>query len=105
MRESRYRTFTNEHQQLSAKAAENPYPFETRLMTSALHHLGSQTAEKHLSNVVAGVKRGGASRPTPMGWLGKQRRYQAEAIYVSTPHRSRFAFDEEESLIVVQSRG
>ena len=54
-----------------------------RLMTSALQQYGTQIADKHVSNVVAGVKRSGATRPVPLGWLGKQRRYQAEAVYVS----------------------
>lgn len=52
-------------------------------MLSAWHDLGMRTAKEHMTVAVGAVKRSGAAKPMPLGWLGRQRRYQEDAIYVS----------------------
>jgi len=65
-------------------ALEKKYATESKLMLSAWHDLGSRTTRDHLIHALgASSKRSGATKIVPQGWLGKQRRYQEDAVYVS----------------------
>lgn len=63
---------------------EKRYSLENRLILSAWQDLGARTARDHLIQAMAASnhKRSGGVKAMPQGWLGRQRRYQEDAVYV-----------------------
>lgn len=64
----------------AAAALEKRYKLEQQLMLSAWHDLGSRTVREHVAR--AGTRRS-QPKPQPSGWLGRQRRWQEDATFVS----------------------
>jgi protein HOOK3 len=64
----------------AAAALEKRYKLEQQLMLSAWHDLGSRTVREHVAK--AGTRRS-QPKPQPSGWLGRQRRWQEDATFVS----------------------
>jgi protein HOOK3 len=64
----------------NATALEKRNMLEQQLMLSAWHELGSRTVREHVAQ--AGTRRS-QPKPQPVGWLGRQRRVQEEAGFVS----------------------
>lgn len=68
---------------------EKRYANESRLMLSAWQDLGSRTSRDHLIHALSNSTKRSAPKSIPQGWLGKQRRYQEDAVYVSFPSLNR----------------
>ncbi|KAK4689518.1 hypothetical protein P7C73_g592, partial [Tremellales sp. Uapishka_1] len=61
-------------------ALEKRYKAEQQLMLSAWHEYGSRNVRDHMA--AASVKRS-QPKPMPLGWLGRQRKQQEDASFVS----------------------
>ena len=77
----------NEQDQLAT--LEKRYANESRLMLSAWQDLGSRTSRDHLIHALSNSAKRSGPKSVPQGWLGKQRRYQEDAVYVSFPSLNR----------------
>lgn len=64
---------------------EKRYATESKLMLSAWQDLGSRTSRDHLIHALSNSTKRSGTKSMPQGWLGKQRRYQEDAGYVSFP--------------------
>jgi len=82
-------------------ALEKRYANESKLMLSAWHDLGSRTTKDHLVHSLNRSKRSGAAKPVPQGWLGRQRRYQEDAVYVRLPRQVGIGTDVSGSLFLI----
>lgn len=63
-------------------ALDKRYEQEQQLMLSAWHNLGSRIVNQHVSQAAAAAKRS-QPKPMPVSWLGRQRRLQEDATFVS----------------------
>ena len=81
----RNRAVTQANEQDQLATLEKRYANESRLMLSAWQDLGSRTSRDHLIHALSNSTKRSAPKSIPQGWLGKQRRYQEDAVYVSFP--------------------
>ena len=81
----RTRAITQANEQDQLATLEKRYATESRLMLSAWQDLGSRTSRDHLIHALSNSTKRSAPKSIPQGWLGKQRRYQEDAVFVSFP--------------------
>ena len=85
----RARAITQANKQDHLATLEKRYATESRLMLSAWQDLGSRTSRDHLIHALSNSTKRSGPKSIPQGWLGKQRRYQEDAVYVSFPFKNR----------------
>jgi len=72
-------------------------------MLSAWQDLGSRTSRDHLIHALSNSTKRSGAKAVPQGWLGKQRRYQEDAVYVSFPLPLSSRADEIGSFLITKS--